>query len=69
MQKLPRPEYWLLKGGFVIMPSLYFNHVTAAILKFQREVTDPKAMVLPTFNTVHDVVRVLFSIPTRASLL
>jgi hypothetical protein len=45
-----------------MIPSLYFDEVNAAILKFQREVTDPKAMVLPTFNTVGDIVRVLVSI-------
>ena len=48
----------LMKGGFVIIPSLYFDEVNAAILKFQQEVTDPKAMALPTYNTVRDVVRV-----------
>jgi len=47
-----------MKGGFVIIPSLYFDEVNAAILKFQQEVTDPKAMALPTYNTVRDVVRV-----------
>lgn len=46
-----------LKGGFVIIPTWYFDKVNAALIKFQNEVTDPKAMVLPTFNTVHDIVR------------
>ena len=49
----------LIKGGFVIIPSLYFKRINAAILKFQQEVTDPKAMVLPTYNTVGDIVRVV----------
>jgi hypothetical protein len=57
----------LIKGGFVIIPSLFFDEVNAAILKFQQEVTDPKAMVLPTYNTVGDIVRVLVFIATRAS--
>jgi cation transporter-like permease len=51
-----------MKGGFVIIPDLFsaFDEVNAAILKFQREVTDPKAVVLPTYNTVGDIVRVFF---------
>jgi hypothetical protein len=47
-----------MKGGFVIVPSLFFDEVNAAILKFQQKVTDPKAVVLPTYNTVGDIVRV-----------
>jgi hypothetical protein len=46
-----------MKGGFTIVPSLFFDSVNAAIIKFQ-EVTDEKAMILPTFHTVHDLVRV-----------
>jgi hypothetical protein len=46
-----------------MIPSLFSDEVNAAILKFQREVTDPKAMVLPTYNTVGDIVRVLVFIP------
>jgi hypothetical protein len=52
-----------MKGGFVIIPSLFFDEVNAAILKFQQEVTDPKAAVLPTYNTVGDIVRVPVNIP------
>jgi hypothetical protein len=50
-----------MKGGFVIIPDLfnYFEEVNAAILKFQRGVTDPKAALLPTYNTVGDLVRIL----------
>jgi hypothetical protein len=46
-----------MKGGFTIVPSWFFDSVNAAIIKFQ-EVTDKKAMILPTFNTIHDLVRV-----------
>jgi hypothetical protein len=35
---------------------IILRQVNAAILKFQQEVTDPKAMVLPTYNTVNTVV-------------
>lgn len=52
-----------MKGGFVIIPSLFFDEVNSAILKFQQTVTDPKAAVLPTYNTVGDVVRVLILVP------
>jgi hypothetical protein len=54
-----------MKGGFVIIPDLFFNFnkVNAAILKFQQEVTDPKAALLPTYNTVGDIVRVPVLIP------
>jgi hypothetical protein len=47
-----------MKGGFTIVPNLFFDAVNAAIVKFQQEVTDKKAMILPTFNTVRDLVRV-----------
>lgn len=47
-----------MKGGFIIIPNLFFEEVNAAILKFQQEVTDPKAALLPTYNTVGDIVRV-----------
>ncbi len=63
-----------MKGGFVIIPDLFrvFDKINAAILKFQREVTDPKAVVLPTYNTVHnavhDIVRVLVLISNRRLL-
>jgi hypothetical protein len=30
-------------------------------------VTDPKAALLPTFNTVGDIVRIFVFIPTRTS--
>ncbi len=46
-----------MKGGFTIVFGLFFELVNAAIIKFQQEVTDNKAMILPTFNTVSDVVR------------
>ncbi|KAF8495559.1 FAD-binding domain-containing protein [Russula emetica] len=52
LQAHPQGDVW---GGFVIIPSLFFDEVNAAILKFQQEVTDPKAMVLPTYNTVGDI--------------
>lgn len=31
--------------------------MNAAIVRFQQEVTDKKAMILPTYNTVADLVR------------
>jgi hypothetical protein len=66
--KLALSEFRLMKGGYAIIPSLYFDVINAAILKFQREVTDPKAMVLPTFNTVGNIVRVPVLIPFWLSL-
>lgn len=45
-----------MKGGFTIIPSGYFDLVKAAVIKFQQEVTDKKAMILPTYNTVLDWV-------------
>jgi len=45
-----------MKGGFTIVPSWFFDEVNAAIVKFQQEVTDKKAMILPTFNTIGDLV-------------
>jgi hypothetical protein len=59
-----------MKGGFVIVPDIFsvFDEVNAAILKFQREVTDPKAVVLPTYNTVGNIVRV-FSLNLCCRLL
>jgi hypothetical protein len=54
-----------MKGGYAIIDRLYFDVINKAILKFQKEVTDPKAMVLPTFNTVFDFVRVPVLIPFR----
>ena len=52
-----------MKGGLVVIFPEHINRVKAAILKFQQEVTDPKAMILPTYNTVAHIVRVpaLFS--------
>lgn len=49
-----------MKGGFTIVFHLFnfFDLVNAAIVKFQQEVTDKKAMILPTFNTIHTLVRV-----------
>ncbi|KAI0276952.1 FAD-binding domain-containing protein [Russula aff. rugulosa BPL654] len=55
LQAHPQGDVW---GGFIILPTLYFNEVNAAILKFQREVTDLKAAVLPTYNTVRDVTTI-----------
>jgi len=54
LQAHPQGDVW---GGFVIIPDLFFNFnkVNAAILKFQQEVTDPKAALLPTYNTVGDI--------------
>ena len=49
-----------MKGGFTIVPSLFFNDVNAAIVKFQQEVTDKKAMVLPTYNSFSDLVLTRF---------
>jgi hypothetical protein len=45
-----------MKGGFTIVPSLFFDEVNAAIVTFQQEVTDKKAMVLPTYNSFSDLV-------------
>ncbi|KAI9450556.1 FAD dependent oxidoreductase [Russula earlei] len=48
----PQGDVW---GGFTITPGLHYaDKVNAAIVKFQQEVTDKKAMVLPTYNTVSD---------------
>ena len=52
-----------MKGGFTIVPNLFFDLVNAAIVLFEREVTDKKAMMLPTFNTVNGLVRVPVHIP------
>jgi len=49
-----------MKGGFAIVPSLFFNELKAAIVKFQQEVTDKKAMVLPTYNSISDLVLARF---------
>jgi len=49
-----------MKGGFTITPIWSSDEVNAAIVKFQKEVTDKKALVLPTYNTIHDIVRVLY---------
>jgi len=48
----PQGEVW---GGFTIIPIWFSSRVNAAIVKLQKEVTDPKAMVLPTYNTVLDI--------------
>jgi len=52
-----------MKGGFTIAPSWFFDLVNDATIKFQQEVTDKKAMILPTFNTIGDFVRVPVYIP------
>jgi hypothetical protein len=33
------------------------DEVNAAIVRFQKEVTDKKATILPTYNSIADVVR------------
>jgi hypothetical protein len=52
-----------MKGGLVVIFPEHIDRVKVAILKFQQEVTDPKAMILPTYNTVADIVRVPVPIP------
>jgi hypothetical protein len=47
-----------MKGGFTMVPSMFFDSVNAAIVKFQQDVTDKKAMILPSFNVVFNLVRV-----------
>jgi hypothetical protein len=56
-----------MKGGLIFVPSLFFNDVNAAIVKFQQEVTDKKAMVLPTYNSFSDLVLACFP-PSAPSL-
>jgi hypothetical protein len=46
----------VMKGGLLIVLSPFLHDVNAAIVKFQQQVTDPKAVVLPTYNSVHDLV-------------
>jgi hypothetical protein len=46
-----------MKGAFtIVLSSLFFDDVNAAIVKFQQEVTDKKAMALPTYNSFSDWV-------------
>jgi hypothetical protein len=56
----------VMKGGWIAVTSLFLNDVNAAIVKFQQNVTDPKAMVLPTFNSFFDLVLAPF--PRRCLL-
>jgi len=48
----PQGEVW---GGFITIASWFFDEVNAAIVKFQQEVTDKKAMVLPTLNSISNI--------------
>ena len=52
-----------MKGGFIIVPRKHKDRVNAAILKFQQEVTDKNATILPTYNTVRNIVRLPDIIP------
>ncbi|KAH9953746.1 FAD-binding domain-containing protein [Russula dissimulans] len=52
LKAYPQGKVW---GGFAIIPIWNSGQVNAAIVNFQKEVTDKKAMVLPTYNTVHDI--------------
>jgi hypothetical protein len=47
-----------MKGGFAIVPEFLVDLVNAAIVNFQQEVSDKKAMVLPTTNIVDNLVRI-----------
>ncbi|KAH9957078.1 FAD-binding domain-containing protein [Russula dissimulans] len=65
LKAYPQGKVWnrSMKGGFTVSPIWSSDEVNAAIVKFQKEVTDKKAMVLPTYNTVYDtpsVVLLLF---------
>jgi hypothetical protein len=53
------------KGGFAIIPNLFIEEVNAAIVKFHQQVTDKKAAILPTYNTLSDLVRSFFLQPTQ----
>ena len=48
-----------IQGGVMFIPG-HFEEVSNATLKFQEEVKDPKASIIPTFNYVMGSVRTYF---------
>ncbi|KAH9972555.1 hypothetical protein BGW80DRAFT_1313434, partial [Lactifluus volemus] len=48
----PQGEVW---GGYAIYFNFSIDEVNAAIVRFQKEVTDKKAAILPTYNTIANV--------------
>lgn len=47
----------ILQGGLVTITGDHLDAVSNATVKFSTEVTDPKAAVLPTYNSILGIVR------------
>jgi hypothetical protein len=48
------------KGGLITITGDHFDEVSAAVVNFQGNVTDKKAAILPTYNSVLGTVCELF---------